>query len=246
MHGGDGMNWHQHPNVVDQLAAAYVMGTLQGPARRRFEAVLQWKPELNHAVTAWTERLVPMLTSLPPMQPGAGLWQKIAQRAGIVTAVPVQSAWWRRWLGPIPAGALTMGLLLGAVLPQIWQAQIDDQQGAQMPQSYVGVLANAKGQTGVIVSSLRRGRVVEIKQPAPAILPVGRELHLWRIDKEGKFTSLGPVPNEKWARIELTDSAEKIFFPAVELAISSELQGSRPAQPQLPMVYRGLCGKLWK
>ncbi len=246
------MNWYQHPSAVDQLAAAYVMGTLQGPARRRFEAVMQGQPALAQAVTDWTQRLVPMLTTLPPMEPTPALWAHIARRAGIAGAggvaapLAARPAWWKRYLMPIPAGALAMGLVVGVVVPRVWQAQMDNAQETQLPQSYVGVLANAQGQPGLIVSSLRRGRTVEFKQITPAVLAAGRELHLWRIDKDGKATSLGPIPNEKWARIELNAPAETVFFPAVELAVSTERPGSQPEQPELPFVYRGLCGKLWR
>ena len=33
------MTPHEHPKIIDPLAAEYVLGTLRGPARRRFEAV---------------------------------------------------------------------------------------------------------------------------------------------------------------------------------------------------------------
>lgn len=239
------MNWYQHPNAVDQLAAAYVMGTLHGPARRRFEAVMLWNPALTGAVTDWTQRMAPLLTALPPMAPGAELWPRIAQRAGLVPPALDRLPWWRRLLAPVPAGALAMGLLVGLVVPQVWQAQIESQQESQLPQSYVGVLANGQGKPGMIVSSLRRGRVVELKQIAPYSLAAGRVLHLWRVDKEGKATSLGPIPNQKWARIALNEPAEAVFFPAVELLVTSEREGSAPVQPEMPAVYRGLCGKLW-
>ena len=246
------MNWHQHPSAVDQLAASYVLGTLQGRARRRFEAVMRNQPALADAVALWTQRLGPMLTTLPPMEPSAALWDSIAQRSGMTTvgeaASEVKSAsapWWRRWLGPIPAGALAMGLVLGSVLPALWQAQVENQRGSQLPESYVGVLATAKGKPGLIVSSLRRGKVVEIKQLAPIDLPAGSGLHLWRIDKDGNTASLGPIPSGKWVRIALSEPAEKVFFPAVELAVSIEPLGSHPLAPSQAYVYRGLCGKLW-
>ena len=46
--------------------------------------------------------------------------------------------------------------------------------------------------------------------------------------------------------MSIADTAEKVFFPAVELAVSVEPAGSAPTAPALPYVYRGLCGKLWK
>lgn len=268
------MNWHQNPSAVDQLAASYVLGTLQGRARRRFEAVMRTSPALADAVAAWTERLVPMLTTLPPMEPSTALWDSIALRSGLETTGSAGSAasppvrvsgstpnspspprtaagaasihWWRRWLAPIPAGALAMGLVLGSVLPALWQAQVDNQRGSQLPVSYVGVLATAQGKPGLIVSSLRRGKVVEVKQIAPVEVPAGRTLHLWRIDKDGNTASLGPIPSGKWVRITLSEPAEKVFFTAVELAVSIEPLGSNPVAPSQAYVCRGLCGKLWR
>ena len=266
------MNWHQNPSAVDQLAASYVLGTLQGRARRRFEAVMRTSPALAAAVAAWTERLMPMLTTLAPVEPSAALWESIARRSGLAvgdssvlvgasrstpdspsperkaaaTAGAASMPWWRRWLAPIPAGALAMGLVLGSVVPALWQAQVESQRGTQLPESYVGVLATAQGKPGLIVSSLRRGNVVEVKQIAPVEVPSGRGLHLWRIDKDGNTASLGPVPAGKWVRITLSEPAEKVFFPAVELAVSIELLGSNPTAPSQAYVYRGLCGKLWR
>jgi anti-sigma-K factor RskA len=241
--------WYQHPSAVDQLAAAYVLGTLQGRARHRFEAAMRTRPELATAVASWTQRLGPMMTTLPPVEPSAATWKSIAHRVGIAPKAPPAktSAWWQRWLAPLPAGALAMGLVVGTVAPMLWRAQMgDSEQQTQLPASYVGVLATAQGQPGLIVSSLRQGKVVEIKQVAPVEVPAGRTLYLWRIDKAGAVSAIGPVPAGKFVRMNLAEPAEKVFFTAVELAVSVEPLGSSPAAPTHAFVYRGLCGKLWR
>ena len=243
--------WYQHPTAVDQLAGAYVLGTLQGRARRRFEAAMRTRPELATAVASWTQRLGPMMTTLPPVEPSAATWKSIAHRAGIAApkAPPAKaSAWWQRWLSPIPAGALAMGLVVGTVAPMLWQAQMGSgsEQETQLPASYVGVLATAQGQPGLIVSSLRQGKVVEIKQVAPVEVPAGSTLYLWRIDKAGAVSAIGPVPAGKFVRVNLAEPAEKVFFTAVELAVSVEPLGNNPVAPTQAFVYRGLCGKLWR
>ena len=241
--------WYQHPAAVDQLAGAYVLGTLQGRARRRFEAAMRTRPELAAAVASWTQRLGPMMTTLPPVEPSAAIWKSIAHRAGIALKAPPAkaSAWWLRWLAPIPAGALAMGLVVGTVAPMLWRAQMGgSEQETQLPASYVGVLATAQGQPGLIVSSLRQGKVVEIKQVAPVEVPAGSTLYLWRIDKAGAVSAIGPVPAGKFVRVDLAEPAEKVFFTAVELAVSVEPLGSSPVAPTQAFVYRGLCGKLWR
>ena len=238
------MNWYRNPSAIDQLAAAYVAGTLRGRARRRFEAVMQTQPALVEAVNAWTRRLAPLHEALPEVMPSAALWSRI-EKTTTQRAAPTPS-WWRRLLAPLPAGALAVGLLVGGVVPLVWQAQVSARRGMELPDSYVGVLATAQGQPGLIVSSLRQGRRVDIKQLTPVEVPAGKTLFLWRIDKAGAVAPVGPLPQGRFTHIELDAPAEKVFFPAVELAVSVEAAGARPEAPTTPFVYRGLCGKLWR
>jgi anti-sigma-K factor RskA len=246
--------WRNHPSLVDQLAGAYVSGALRGPARRRFEAVCRQDPAVAAAAHAWARRLMPLNLIQPPMTPSSDSWRAIAQRTGTGTASPADTPasaegkslpWWRGLLTPIPVAALALGVVLGTLLPSLWQATQPTHK-TLLPDSYVGVLATADGKPGLIVSSLRHGRAIEIKQVAAVALTEAQELHLWRIDKAGQLTSIGPIPNAKFARVSLPEPAEKLFFTAVELAVSIEAKGSQPATPSQPFAYRGLCGKLWQ
>jgi hypothetical protein len=46
--------------------------------------------------------------------------------------------------------------------------------------------------------------------------------------------------------LPLPQTSEKPFASAVELALSVEPAASAPMLPSGPLVYRGLCGKLWR
>ncbi len=240
------MNWYHNPSAVDQLAGAYVLGTLRGPARKRFETVMRRQPQVLTAVEGWTQRLGPLHQALPAQTPSAALWGRIAHATGNAPVVAKRPSWWQRWLAPVPAGALAMGLVVGAVVPAVWQAEVARQADMELPASYVGVLGTAQGQQGLVISSLRHGRVVDIKQITPVPVPTGQVLYLWRIDKAGVATGLGALPTAKWAHMTLSEPAEKAFFTAVELAVSLEAVGAQPGAPNQPYVYRGLCGKLWR
>ena len=243
------MNWYQHQETVDRLAAAYVLGTLQGPARRRYEALLPRKTMLRLAVEDWTGRLAPMLTDLQPVEPSRALWQAVAERTAVKGAMPDAAKTlplWRRFFSAVPASALAMGVMLGVLAPTLWNAQPYGDQQAQLPASYVGVLGTATGQPGLIVSSLRHGKFIDVKQVVAVPVPQGMQLHLWRIDAAGKLLPLGPIPAGKWVQVPLPEPAERLFSQAVELAVSVERADAKPLTPQQPFVYRGLCGKLWK
>ncbi|MBC5781440.1 anti-sigma factor [Ramlibacter sp. USB13] len=240
------MNWYRNPSAIEQLAAAYVAGTLRGRARRRFEAAMQTTPALVDEVNDWTRRLAPLHRALPEQAPSDALWTRIEKATTRRDAPAPKPSWWRRLLAPAPAGALAVGLLVGSLVPVLWQAQVGSRRDMELPDSYVGVLATAQGQPGLIVSSLRQGRKVDIKQLTPVPVPAGRTLYLWRIDKAGAVAPVGPLPQGKFTHVTLDAPAEQVFFPAVELAVSIEAAGARPAAPSSPFVYRGLCGKLWR
>ena len=240
------MNWYRNPSAIEQLAAAYVAGTLRGPARRRFESAMQTRPALVAAVNDWTRRLGPLHQALPEQAPSPALWLRIAKATSHRVPPAAAPSWWRRLLAPAPAGALVAGLLVGTLLPVVWQAQESYRRGTELPDSYVGVLATSQGQPGLVVSSLRQGRRVDIKQVTPVAVPAGQTLYLWRIDKAGAVAGVGPLPEGKFVHLALDAPAEQVFVPAVELAVSIESAGSRPGAPSSSFVYRGLCGKVWR
>lgn len=247
------MNWYRHPETVDQLAAAYVLGTLAGPARRRFEAILPRQPLARDRVAQWQQRLQPMAERLTPLAPSPDLLRRIEQSAfGAAPAAaqapgPASPGWLRRLFAPIPAGALALGLMMGLLVPTLLPLVAPQQQpDTQLPQSYVGVLATADGKTGLIVSSLREGKVLDLKRVRTVDVPPGSTLYLWTIDAAGRARPVAAAPAGDFVSIPLAQTSEALFASAVELALSIEPVGSQPAAPSSPYVYRGLCGKLWR
>jgi anti-sigma-K factor RskA len=239
------VNWHRSPALVDRLAAAYALGTLAGPARRRFEAVMRQRPAVARAVAGWDEQLAPLAAS-------ADLWARIERRAfGAAGRTVAEAAantqapsWWKRLLSPIPSAALAFGLALGVLLPSLRPLLQGDQLDTQLPESYVGVLAGADGRTGMIMSSLRHGRVMDLKQVQPVPVSAGQTLYLWAIEAEGRARPIGPVPQGKFVQVPLAQTSEQLFGSTVELALTVEPSAAARAGPCGPFVYRGLCGKL--
>ena len=54
------MNLLDNPNLLDQLAASYALGTLRGGARRRFEALARESATIRAAALIWQERMASM------------------------------------------------------------------------------------------------------------------------------------------------------------------------------------------
>ncbi len=238
---------YRRPELRDRLAAEYVLGTLHGRARARMQQLLRDDLLLQARVAFWEHKLMPMAAPLWVAAPSAAVWRAIAARVA-----PREAArpWWARWFDARTLGALTAGLMLGLTLTLIGPALLErdaaDIQDSQLPQSYVGVLAAANGRTGVIVSSLRHGKVMDVKQVQPVALEAGRTLYLWAIDADGATRPIGPVPQGSFVQVALAQTSETLFARAVELALSVESETAAPLLPSGPYVYRGLCGKLWR
>lgn len=91
----------------DALAAEYVVGMLDGDARRRADALCVRDPAFERRVAEWTALLTPLATALPPLQPSADLWRRIeAALPPVVRAAPATAP------AP-PAGGRRLGLWRG-------------------------------------------------------------------------------------------------------------------------------------
>ena len=147
---------------------------------------------------------------------------------------------------PVSAGALALGIAIGLALPlaaPLWRPGPPD---GELPESYVGVLAAPEGSTGIVVSAVRHGRVLDTRLPSPVGMPDGRTLFLWAIEPTGAVSPVGPVPPEAVGRIPLPDRAESVFATAVGFGVTVERTGAARHSPAGGFVYRGLCARLWR
>lgn len=69
-----------HPELRSRLASEYVLGTMRGRTRRRFEEYLKRDATLRAEVARWEERLTPLAERLAPVEPPARVWQRIEAR----------------------------------------------------------------------------------------------------------------------------------------------------------------------
>lgn len=241
------------PERLDRLAREYALGTLAGPARRRFERVLQQSPAAALAVGVWQERLAPLAHGVAPLQPRAAVWAGLEQRlftAGAST--PVQSPGPMGWLARIfsarSLGGALAGIALCALVLRMQPGLIGlEPQIDALPQSYVGLLTDASGKATVLASSRRQGRLLTVKLLQPIVVPGGRVAQLWALPKDGSAAfPVGVVPGSGSGTIALADTSEKLFFNVARLAVSLEPVAAKPGdKPTAEFVLSGHCVKLW-
>ena len=234
------------PELLDKLAREYVLGTLVGGARRRFETIARDSAEVRGAVLAWQERLAVLELSHVPLQPPVSNWAGIERR---LFGTPRRNrSWWQavgswfpgRALGGVAAGVLVAVLALRSV-PE-W-AGLEERAGA-LPQSYVGLLHDALDKPALLASSRRHGKQLTLKVLAPISVPQGMVARLWAIPKSGDPFLLGTLPTQGSASIEMPDTSERLLFNVPRLGVTVEPAGTAASSPG-PFVLTGSCVKLW-
>ena len=184
---------YSRSELADRLAAAYVAGTLRGPARRRFETLLPAHPTLRAAVRAWQDRLMPLTAIVTPVPPPPQVWQRIEARLGGAPAAEAESrSWWARlafWRGLAAiASVATIGLAVLLAMPGPAQPPIVVVLNATAPGGEGGVIP-----ASFVASISGDGRAVVTKPLMNVALGQDRVLELWAAAGKNPPRSLGLI-----------------------------------------------------
>jgi anti-sigma-K factor RskA len=214
---------YRNPELQDRLAAEYVLGTLHGRARARFERLLRKETSLQETVHSWEVRLNPLAGQLPQEQPPRRVWRAIERR---IRPMP-HSRFWQSlalWRGLALAGslaALAFGLYVALQPPRIAEP------------SAIAVFNRTDGQPMWVVAALPAKNQLEVHSVNPPTVQPNQDLELWLIPPGGKPQSLGLLPREGSRRLPLPN------LSGGTLAVSLEPAGGSPTgQPTGPVLYQ--------
>ena len=76
------------PELRSTLAAAYVLGTLRGPARKAFKQRMARDPKLRAAVYRWEQHFSVLNRGFKPVLPSEGQWKRIEAAAAAARSAP--------------------------------------------------------------------------------------------------------------------------------------------------------------
>ena len=219
-------------DLAHALAAEYVLGTLRGAARRRFEAMMASDASLREIVGRWEAWVNPLAERVEPVEPPARVWKAIEAR--IAPRARTASWWssldfWRAW-GLVASG-------LAAVLLAFFAWLYTGPRGEPV---FVAVLTSASHQPMGVVSmhspDLLRVRVVHDWASMR-----DKSLQLWVMPEHGAPRSLGLVRNEVGDTLITIQPTDPRVRGARMLAISAEPPGGSPTdQPTGPMLCSGM------
>ncbi|HYW56691.1 MAG TPA: anti-sigma factor [Polaromonas sp.] len=237
--------------LLEHLASAYVLGTLTGGARRRFERLHNDRADVRSLVSQWEARLGQLAVSVPAQKPSPRLWTAIAARTRPASSPSAKAGWLGRLkpagfgFGGLAAGVFAASLLF-VTAPGLFISsdQAAMHSGEKLPQSYVGLLTDAQGNGKLLVSSLRHGKTMTVKVIGPITPPASGTLMLWAVPTNGPAFSLGTVPTTGSAVSMLPDTSEKLLSKVSKLVVTLETSASSTA-PSTTVVFSGNCAKLW-
>jgi len=214
--------------LLDRLAAEYVLGTLRYRARKRFERWLR-SPQVGALVSAWEDRLAGLEPPLKAVNPPPAVWTRIESRLGL-RAVARRPA--LRWLG-VAAGVLFFALVgvfalrdTGPKVPQLASTQRS--------------LIEADPQTIYWrVEVLGDHQELQLHVDKVHDLAPGKAHELWALPEGGGApVSLGLLPHTGDHHRVLNPTQRAALASAKQLAVSLEPStGSPTGLPTGPVLF---------
>jgi anti-sigma-K factor RskA len=225
----------------EALAAEYVLGVLQGRARRRFERSLKDDPRLRSLVAQWQNRLAPLDALAEPVRPPARVWHAIRERVRLGSGR--RSVWaslrlWRAAALVSTAAAVALAVSLAVLAPS-----------RHAPETMVVVMSGEDARPAMTVSwpvQPKGEPKLRIRVLGHPEMPAGTAWELWMLPGgDQKPVSLGLIGTEPTQELTIPRGLAPLIDRAWGLAMSVEPSGGSPTGlPTGPVLYKGQCTKL--
>ena len=222
------------PERVEILAAEYVLGSLKGPARLRFEGWMMESGRVRQEVWFWEQQLGALSTIAIPETPPPSIWSGIQQRLWPEHSkpkAPVSSRAGWFW----PGWGLTATAAAGffAVLLVLQPSPVPER-----PMLAGAIIEAELGDPLWLLSETDRGNLLKLRAVAAGSAESGKDYELWVVPEEGRPLSLGVLPASETHQVGLSDEAQSSLSGSRTLAISLEPEGGSPTgAPTGPILH---------
>lgn len=223
---------YQSENLKNALAAEYVLGTLRGPARQRFQKLMMQYSSLSDATEIWEQQLNGLGQKIPPVTPDDSVWQRIEQQLGfvderakakVVAITKAKPRVWQGLAGFASAAAVVLAVLLLNVAP------------APAPDAQQLALVNNE-QTELLWALEIGTDTIDIQATKSLVARADADYELWIVAADGSAPiSLGLLP--KTGKLTLSKPALFDQIDIAALAVSLEPLGGSPNGSPTTVLY---------
>lgn len=226
------MNLRGKERLRERLAAEYVLGTLRGQARRRFEGYMHDDAALRHTVAQWQDRLGAMAEFVPALAPHRQVWRAIETRLALR-----QAPSWQFWRHGAMAYWRTLGVSASMVAALLLVAVVQERREPAV--SDIATLTDEQARTALLVLADRERELLTVRLLETRALGPEQVLQLWAVPQQGKPRSLGVLEGGRQLVLPLTRQA--LGADVALLAVSLEPAGGSPdpGGPTGPILYKG-------
>lgn len=224
------MRLGSHPRL-DALCGEYLLGTLRGGPRRRFEHALQDEPLVALRLKHWQRLFAVRYAQQLAEKPSAGGWARLERELDLAR---YRLSWWQRtgfwrtWAVGATAAlllAVSINLLRPTTEPTLAE---------------VARLAGEAGTATVIAALSPDGRTLQLRAARPVIAGPQQSYELWLIPAEGGAPISLAVLGQLDARLNVPAPQVGRLRAGAKLAVSVEPAGGSPTgAPTGPVILVG-------
>ena len=215
---------------LDALIGEYMLGTLRGGARRRFERALREEPAVALRLRTLQQEFTPRYSERIAETPAAGGWQRLVRELNLSQH---RAPWYSR-------ASFLRGWALGAtaavVLGVMWVTLRTTTEPTLTPIAQLAV----KGAPPSVTAALSRdGSTLELRAARPMIAGPSHSYELWVIPQGGAPLSLAVLGQVDGA-LRVPEGHRGQLRKGAVLAISVEPVGGSPTGgPTGPVILSG-------
>jgi anti-sigma-K factor RskA len=251
-----GMNRYQNPEVFERLAMNYVVGSLQGPARKRFESLMEQHEFLRAVVDGYETRFASLVELLPEEKPPARVWKNIqqeinAQEASETSVTEKQSlsladittadSWWQRLFHK--GFAFAAVLILASV---VLLTQLPSDTDSNIVQVVADLSTKEQEKLAHVVVD-KENMKLSIELARVMTPPEGMEARFWCMPKNGgKPMNMGVLQVAGKTEMKIDKKVWRGIIDASKFAVSYEPVGSSSSGPTGHMIMEGKLAALTK
>lgn len=211
--------------ALDALCGEFLIGTLRGAARRRFERGLREDPLVAQRLRHWQANFSPRYSRMIETPPSSQVWRRLESTLGLAR---YRAPWFRRagfWRGWAVAATVALVVFAGLEI-------------AQQREPEVAQIAQLDGKAATVSAHLSKdGRTLVLQADRPVVAGPAQSYELWLLTPQGDVLSLA-VLGSLDARFEVP--ARYRGNLRGQLAVSVEPAGGSPTgKPTGPVILVG-------